>query len=258
MHGLNGEMWDKARDLGAREFLDKARSAGQIRFPAFSFHGKVEDFIRICDEYDWAFAQIQYNYMDTEFQAGYKGLKYAADKGIGVVVMEPLKGGKLAQNIPPEMINVFNSASIKRSPAEWALRFVWNETGVASLLSGMNSMDQVKENIRVAEEGIIGSLDQKELLMFDSLRSAMRAKVKADCTACRYRMPCASGVDIPEVLAALNSAAVWDDPNPWLTGYSRVEGKAPLCTDCGACEEICPQGLPIPSLMKEAVALFKE
>jgi len=258
MHGLNGEMWDKMRDLGVREFLDKVRAEGTIKFPAFSFHGKADDFIRICDEYDWAFAQIQYNYMDIDFQAGYRGLKYAADKGIGVVVMEPLKGGKLARNLPAEMNAVFNSASEKKTPAEWALRYVWNEPGVSSLLSGMNSMEQVVENIRSAEEGIAASLSDKELLMFDSLRTATRSRIKADCTACRYCMPCSSGVDIPSVLAALNSASVWNDPNPWLTGYSRIEGKASKCTTCGACEAVCPQGLPIPALMKEAVSVFKE
>ena len=258
LHGLNGEIWDKMRDMGIREFLDKKRSEGVIKFPAFSFHGKAEDFIRICDEYDWTFGQIQYNYMDIDFQAGYKGLKYAADKGIGVVVMEPLKGGKLAQDLPPDMNVILDKASIKRSPAEWALRYVWNEAGVTSLLSGMNSMEQVKENIKVAEEGVIDSLTREEMQIFDALRNAMKNKVKADCTACRYCMPCSFGVDIPDVLAALNRAVIWDDPHPWGTGYSRIDGKASLCTECGECEKICPQELPIPSLMKEAVAMFKE
>jgi len=258
LHGLNGETWDKMRDLGVREFLEKVKAEGKIGFPAFSFHGEAYDFMRICDEYEWAYAQIQYNYMDINFQAGIKGLKYAGDKGISVVVMEPLKGGKLANNLPSELSAVFKSASIKRSPVEWALRFVWNEDGVTSLLSGMNSMEQVTENISIAEKGIQGSLDKKDLLMYDSLRKAMGTKIKADCTGCRYCMPCVSGVNIPAVLDALNNAAIWDDPNPWLTGYSRIEGKASGCIECGACEEICPQGLPVSSLMKEAVSLFKE
>ena len=257
LHGLNGEVWDKMKNLGVCEFLDKKKAEGKLRFPAFSFHGQTDDFMRICDEYDWTFAQIQYNYMDTDFQAGYKGLKYASDKGIGIVVMEPLKGGKLAQNIPTEMMSVFNDSIIKRSPAEWALRFVWNEVGVSSVLSGMSSMEQVVENIRVAEEGIHDSLGKDELLMFDKLRYAMGSRVKADCTACRYCMPCASGVDIPDVLAALNSAVIWNDPNPWLTGYISVKGKAAKCTDCKECEGICPQELPVSSLMKEAVSIFK-
>jgi len=258
LHGLNGELWDRMKSFGVREFLDKKKAKGKLRFPAFSFHGKAEDFIRICDEYDWTFAQIQYNYMDIDFQAGYEGLKYAADKGIGVVVMEPLKGGKLAQNLPSEITSVFNASPVKRSPAEWALRFVWNEAGVSSLLSGMNSMEQVVENLSIANEGIANSLGRDELLIFEKLRHAMGARTKADCTECRYCMPCASGVDIPDVLAALNNAAIWNDANPWLTGYVRVNGKASKCTECRECEEICPQELPISSLMKEAVSLFRE
>ena len=258
LHGLNGEMWDKMRELGVREFLDKKKSEGKIRFPAFSFHGKAEDFIRICNEYDWTYAQIQYNYMDIDFQAGFKGLKYAADKGIGIVVMEPLKGGKLANKLPAEMMSVFNASGIKRSPAEWALRYVWNETGVSSLLSGMNSMEQLMENIRIADEGLPNSLDRDEILIFDALRNAMGSRIKADCTECRYCMPCASGVDIPGVLASLNNAAIWSDSNPWLTGYVQIGGKAGKCTECRECEEVCPQELPISTLMKEAVALFRE
>jgi len=257
LHGLTGQTWDKMRDLGVREFMDAKQAEGKLLFPAFSFHGSTEDFIRICDEYDWAYAQIQYNYMDTAFQAGYKGLKHAAGKGMGVVVMEPLRGGKLALNLPSEMTPVFNASATKRSPAEWALRFVWNEPGVSSVLSGMNSMEQVTENIRAAGGGLANSLSSDELSMFDKLRIAMGTRKRADCTACRYCMPCESGVNIPDVLAALNNAAVWNDPNPWLTGYLNVDGKASKCTQCKACEAVCPQKIPISSLMKEAVALFK-
>ncbi len=258
LHGLNGETWDRVRDLGVREFLDKKKAEGKFRFSGFSFHGEAEDFIRICNEYDWTFAQIQYNYMDKDFQAGIKGLRYAADKGMGLVVMEPLKGGKLAQNLPEEMTSVFNAFPVKRTPAEWALRFVWNEAGVSSLLSGMNSMEQVVENIRVADDGIPNSLGKDELLIFDTLKNVMGVRIKADCTACRYCMPCESGVDIPGVLAALNNAAIWNDPNPWLTGYIRVNGKAGKCTECKKCEEICPQGLQVSAFMKEALSIFRE
>jgi hypothetical protein len=246
------------KSFGVREFLDKKKAEGIIRYPCFSFHGEAKDFLRICDEYDWTYAQIQYNYMDTDFQAGYNGLKYAAEKGIGVVVMEPLKGGKLGQNIPEEMTRVFNESSAKRSPAEWALRYVWNEPGVSSALSGMNTLEQLVENIKVASSSAPGSLSKDELLMFDKLKIAMSSRIKADCTACRYCMPCASGVDIPEVLAAINNAAIWNDANPWLTGYVRIKGKAGKCTDCKDCEAICPQGLPISVFMKEAVSLFSE
>jgi predicted aldo/keto reductase-like oxidoreductase len=259
LHGLNGETWDKVRDLGVIDFLEAAKAEGLIGHAAFSFHGKADDFIRICDEYDeWAFAQIQYNYMDTEFQAGQAGLDHAASKGMGVVVMEPLKGGKLAHDLPSEMQGVFDARSEGWTPAEWALRYVWNQAGVSMLLSGMNDIAQVAENIRVAGEATADSLTADELTVFDSARVALQTRVKADCSACRYCMPCPSGVDIPDVLVALNNAAMWDDANPWLTGYTRVEGKAGLCSACGQCEEVCPQGLPISSLMEEAVGTFKE
>ena len=259
LHGLNGETWDRVRDLGVIEFLEGARDEGLIRFPAFSFHGKAADFTRICDEYDqWAFGQIQYNYMDTDFQAGHAGLLHAADKGMGVVVMEPLKGGKLAQNLAPEMAAVFAERPEGWSPAEWALRFVLNEPGVSMVLSGMNAAEQLAENVRVAGEATAGSLSSDELAVFDRARVALESRLKADCTACRYCMPCPNGVDIPDVLAALNNAAMWSDANPWLTGYTRVEGKAALCTECGQCEEVCPQALAIPELMSEAVATFGE
>ena len=161
-------------------------------------------------------------------------------------------------NLPQEITSVLDAFPVKRSPAEWALRFVWNEAGVTSLLSGMNTIEQVEENIRIADEGISNSLGRDELLLFDTLRKEMNKRIKADCTACRYCMPCASGVDIPDVLAALNNAFVWDDTNPWLTGYISVNGKAGKCTECKKCEEICPQGIPISAFMKEAVSLFGE
>jgi predicted aldo/keto reductase-like oxidoreductase len=256
LHGLNGEVWDRVKKLGVCEFMDRKKKEGKIHFPAFSFHGELKDFIRICDEYDWAYAQIQYNYMDIDFQAGYKGLKYASDKGIGVVVMEPLKGGKLGHDLPGEIKNVLESASVKRTPAGWALRFVWNDPGVSSVLSGMSNMDQVIENIRLADEGLPGSLSREELSVYPQLRSAMKARIKVDCTACRYCMPCSSGVEIPGVLEALNNSAMWNDSNPWTTGYVRISGKAGKCTVCRECEEVCPQGLPVSELMKEAVAVF--
>lgn len=257
VHGLNGDTWDRMRDLGVREFLDKARDEGLIRFPAFSFHGAAPDFPRIIDEYDgWAFGQMQFNYMDTEFQAGLSGLRYAAKKGIGVVVMEPLKGGKLAANLPPEMQAVLDARPEGWSPAQWGLRYVWNEPGVSLLLSGMNAVEQVDENIASAEEGVAGSLTEDQLDVLAAARRALEAKIKVDCTSCRYCQPCPSGVDIPACFAALNSANMWGDANPWLTGYTHVKGKASLCEECGQCEEICPQGLPIRELLKETARTF--
>ena len=257
VHGLNGESWDRMRDLGVSEFLDGARDRGLIRFPAFSFHGAKADFPRIIDEYDgWAFGQIQYNYMDTDYQAGYSGLRYAADKGVGVVVMEPLKGGRLAKDLPPQMQAVFDARPEGWSPAEWALRYVWNEPGVSLLLSGMNDVAQVAENLRVADDAEADALTADQLAVYDAARVAMRARMKADCSACRYCQPCPAGVAIPEVLATLNAAAMWDTTDPWLTGWVSIKGKPDACTECGQCEDMCPQGLPIRELLRETARTF--
>jgi uncharacterized protein len=259
LHGLSGDSWDRVRDLGVIEFLEGARAEGLIRFPAFSFHGKASDFVRICDEYDgWAFAQIQYNYADVDFQAGLAGLRHAAGKGMGVVVMEPLKGGKLAGGLPAEMQAVLAEREEGWSPAEWALRYVLNDAGVSMVLSGMNEIEQVVENLRVAGTAVPDSLTDDQLGVLGRARDALQSRLKADCSACRYCMPCANGIDIPEVLAALNNAAMWSDANPWLTGYTAVKGKAGLCSACRQCEEICPQGLPISQLMADAAAAFGE
>jgi uncharacterized protein len=257
VHGLDGESWNRMRDLGVREFLDSARSRGLIRFPAFSFHGHTDDFPRIVDEYDgWAFGQLQYNYMDTTYQAGLSGLRYAAEKGLGVVVMEPLKGGRLAKNLPPEMQAVFDARPERWSPAEWALRYVWNEPGVSLLLSGMNDPAQLQENLRVADVAQPNSLTPEHLAVYDAARAALRARMKVDCSACRYCQPCPQGVEIPELLAALNAATMWEVKDPWLTGYTRIAGKPNACTECGTCEDICPQALSIRALLKETAATF--
>jgi predicted aldo/keto reductase-like oxidoreductase len=257
VHGLNGEAWDRMRDLGVREFLDKARARGLIRFPAFSFHGGKEEFPRIIDEYDgWAFGQMQYNYVDSDYQAGHSGLRYAAEKGIGIVVMEPLKGGRLAVNLPPTMKAVFDRRPEGWSPAEWALRYVWNEPGASLLLSGMNSEDQLRENLKVAESAEPNSLTEEQLSVYEEARRAMMAGMKADCSGCRYCQPCPQGVEIPELLAALNAASIWATKDPWFTGYTRIKGRADACTDCGQCETMCPQELPIRSLLKETARTF--
>ncbi len=257
LHSLDGQAWDRMRGLGVREFLEGAQERGVVGKAAFSFHGQGEDFRRIVDEYDgWAFAQIQLNYADTEFQAGLAGLRYAAQKDLGVVVMEPLKGGRLARDLPPAVRAVFDARPEGWSPAEWALRWVWNQPGVSMLLSGMNEASQLDENLRVAEAAGPGMLCQDQEGVYDAARSAMRGSFRADCTACRYCQPCPAGVQIPEVLAALNSSALWQTANAWFTGYARIAGGPGACTECGKCEEVCPQALPIRALLKETASTF--
>jgi len=167
-----------------------------------------------------------------------------------------LKGGRLAKNLPPEMQAVFDSRPEGWSPAEWALRYVWNETGVSLLLSGMNEPAQLEENLRVAELAKPGALKKEQRAVYDAARSAMRARMKADCSACRYCQPCPQGVEIPELLAALNATSIWNTKDAWLTGYARIKGKPDSCVECGQCEEMCPQGLPIRVLLKETATVF--
>jgi len=257
VHALSGRAWDRMRDLGVREFLDSVLDRGLARFVGFSFHGEAADFPRIIEQYDrWSVAQIQYNYMDIDFQAGQAGLDYAADRGLGLVVMEPLKGGRLAANLPPDMQAVFDGRPEPWSPAEWALRFVLNQPGVSLLLSSMPRPEQLAENLQVADEARPSALTPDQLAVYAAAREAMRSRIRADCTSCRYCQPCPEGVNIPEVLAALNAAYVWKTNDAWTTGYSPITGKPDLCTKCGACEETCPQGLPIRDLLDEARERF--
>ncbi len=258
LHGLNAGSWENLRSLGVLEFLDSALSDGRIRYAGFSFHGDPEVFAPIVDSYDWTFCQIQYNYMDTEYQAGTAGLRYAAARGLGVIVMEPLRGGRLAQRVPPEIQAVWDRAPVTRSPAAWALRFVWDDPDVSMLLSGMNTMEQLLENLETATEAHPGSLSAAELTSIAEARDAYRARFRADCTECRYCLPCPSGVDIPGVIALLNDAALYEDVAFTRGVYNmRDIGKASECTACESCEEVCPQGLPIVELMQEAVDLFE-
>ena len=258
VHGLDGAAWDKMKALGVVEYLEGARSRGLIGHIGFSFHGNAADFLRIVDEYPgWEFCQIQYNYLDIRNQAGRAGLHYAAEKGLGVIVMEPLRGGRLAGGLPTQMKTVFDGRSEGWSPAEWALRFVWDEPGVSLLLSGMGEASQLEENLRVAESALPGNLGSGRANVYEAAEAILQTLRKADCTACRYCQPCPFGVDIPECLAALNASAIWKTANAWTTGYTPIKGKADLCTQCGACEDLCPQKLPIRDLLGETARVFK-
>ena len=262
LHGLHGGFWRKMRDLGALEFLDSALADGRIRHAGFSFHDDVASFKEIVDAYDWGFCQIQYNYMDTDFQAGLEGLHYAAERGLGVVVMEPLKGGRLAGRIPTSVQALWDGAPVKRSPAEWGLRFVWNEPGVSTVLSGMSTMEQVVEIVAAVEGALPGSLSADELRLIEQVQEAYRARMTVDCTACGYCLPCPSGINIPNVFRHYNDITLFDDPVAPKGGYGfevmiGMTAKASDCTECGQCEAACPQGVPVPEKLKEAVGALE-
>jgi predicted aldo/keto reductase-like oxidoreductase len=262
LHGLHEATWQKMLDLGALEFLDAALADGRIRYAGFSFHDKVPLFKKIVDSYDWAFCQMQYNYMDEQYQAGLEGLRYASDRGIGVVVMEPLKGGRLAGRVPAEIQALWDEATVKRSPSDWALRYVWNDAGVSTVLSGMGAMEQVVANVAAAEGAMPGSLTADELRLIGKVREAYRARTVVDCTACGYCLPCPSGINIPVVLGELNDASLFDDPTAEKASYQiglelKTSTRASSCTRCGQCEEACPQNVPVADKLEDAVRLFE-
>lgn len=210
LHALNKNTWPKVKELGITRFLDKAIADGRIRYAGFSFHDELALFRQIVDAYPWTFCQIQFNYMDTEIQAGSEGLKYAAATGLAVIVMEPIKGGKLAQNPPQSIVNLWNAAPLKRTPAEWALRWVWNHPEVSLVLSGMSTMEQVQENLRIADAAEPNSLSGEELGLIGQVKKTYADLTKVGCTGCSYCMPCPSGVDIPRNFTLYNDAYIYD------------------------------------------------
>jgi predicted aldo/keto reductase-like oxidoreductase len=261
VHALNANTWANLKRLGINEFLDSAIKDGRIRYAGFSFHDKLDVFKDIVDYYDWSFCQIQYNYLDEDFQAGTNGLQYAANKGLGVVIMEPLRGGKIVRNLPEAVINTFDKSEIKRSPAEWALRWVWNHPEVSVVLSGMNVMDNVTENLRVASEALPNSLTEKELEIMDNVKKAFKERIKVNCTACEYCMPCPSGVNIPKNFSVYNEYNIFVTPNTEKELKARYnvvpqEERADKCVECGKCESHCPQAIKIRQELKNVKALF--
>ncbi|MDQ7094501.1 aldo/keto reductase [Desulfosporosinus sp. PR] len=261
LHGLSKATWDRVKSLNYERFLEKALADGRINYAGFSFHDKYPVFQEIVDAYPWTFCQIQYNYMDTEFQAGTKGLRYAAEKGLAVVIMEPLKGGKLVKNPPPSILKLWDKAAVKRSPAEWALRWVWNHPEVSLLLSGMGTKEQVAENLRLANVAEPNTLTEQELALIDEVKKQYLSLNKVDCTACGYCQPCPSGVNIPGNFALYNDAHIYDDFGSSRFAYNTFftpESKASACSECGACEEACPQQLPIREHLKEIQKAFDQ
>jgi len=266
VHSLTGNTWDRVAALGVAEFLDQAKSDGRIGNAGFSFHGLREDFPRIVDAYPWQFCQIQYNYFDEQWQAGTEGLKYAASKGLGVIVMEPLRGGMLAASPqPPAIEALWREAERRRTPAEWALRWVWNHPEVTVALSGMNDEAQVEENIAIAADALPGSLTTAELELIGRVTLKYREIMKVACTGCGYCQPCPSGVDIPGAFDAFNAFHTFGKTQEAGFLYALRAGGvlsgqpsyASLCSRCLDCLEKCPQGLEIPDLLEQVVAQFE-
>jgi len=243
-------IWDRLVSLGILKWLEEKKQKGQIINIGFSYHGGRDEFIKVIDAYAWEFCMIQYNYLDENNQAGKSGLQYAASKGLPVMVMEPLRGGKLVTNLPKEVYQAFEKAEVKRTPAEWAFRWIWNHPEVTVVLSGMNSMEMVKENIRVASEAEADSFTKEDYEMFSKVRSILSEKIKIPCTACNYCMPCPKGVDIPTCFSSYNDRAVegkFMSIAKYLmqTSLKAEASNASLCSKCGKCEVHCPQKIAI-------------
>ena len=254
LHGLGRETWTKMKELGALRFLDKILGDGRARFVGFSFHDDVRIFKEIVDAYDWALCQIQYNYLDRNYQAGREGLEYAASRGLGVVIMEPLRGGRLAGQIPEKVQTIWDSSPEKKSPAEWALRWVWNHPQVSTALSGMNSMAQLQENLKITGEGRANSLSPKGLTLIDRVTETYQEMLAIDCTACSYCLPCPQGVNIPHNFRLYNDHHMFKDQEINFLLYNRMtapEQRASNCAECGECEERCPQHIKITEELKK-------
>jgi len=249
--------FDRLKGLGVIDFLDENKRQGKIGQIGFSYHGNPDMFIELCDHYNWDFTQIQYNYLDEHAQAGITGLKHANLIGLPVIIMEPLRGGRLVNNLPKAAIKAFNETEIKRSPAEWSFRWLWDHSEVTCVLSGMNDMTQVEENCAWADHAVPGIMDEKEKAMLKSVVNAINEKMKVPCTACRYCMPCPMGIDIPTVFNNYNRFYT-DSKYVGLRDYcsntvfrEKYAGPA-ACINCKKCMSHCPQGIKIPEELKKA------
>jgi len=256
LHGLNKTEWPKVRDFGVLKWAERKMAEGKIGHLGFSFHDEYNVFQEIIDAYDnWTMTQIQYNYMDEQTQAGTKGLEYANKKGLAVVVMEPIRGGRMAK--PPEKVaKIWAGAPVQRTPAEWALRWVWNHPEVATALSGMGNMEQVIENLAYAEHSQPHNLTPDELALISKARDAYVSLTAVACTGCRYCMPCPNDVDIPRVFEFYNEAMIYDTVAEQRRMYNFPgrfkDHRADKCTKCDQCVDKCPQKLAIPELLEKA------
>jgi predicted aldo/keto reductase-like oxidoreductase len=260
IHNIPGaEAWRVLCELGIEAWIAEKKAKGQIRQIGFSFHGAREGFLSLLDEYNWDFCQIQYNYMDENYQAGRAGLKKAYEKGLPVIIMEPLLGGKLATGLPAESIRHFKDVNDDMSAAAWAFRWLWNQPEVTVVLSGMNSAEQLDDNIRTAETAVPGMLSEAETAVFPPVIAALREAYKIPCTECNYCMPCPQGVNIPSCFAAYNKSyalgfVVGMQQYVTSTGsQSKTRYGAKNCKKCGNCEKKCPQHIEIAKSL-EAVA----
>ena len=261
LHRLNKSIWPKMCNLGVLKWADGAIADGRIGYFGFSFHDNFEVLREIINAYDnWTVCQIQYNYMDESLQAGTRGLEYAHKKGLAVVVMEPIKGGRITV-FPEQVGRIWANAPVQRTPAEWALRWVWNHPEVTTVLSGMSTMQQVIENVATAEHSEPYNLTADELALIGRVREAYRSLSPVACTGCRYCTPCPNGVDIPRIFEFYNEAMIFNDAARRRKMYRdpnamKEEQRADKCIKCEQCVEKCPQKVTIPEQLEKAHAFL--
>ena len=259
MHNMGDtQQWKRLCEIGVEKWIKEKKESGQIKNVGFSFHGIHNEFMDILDMYDWDFCQIQYNYLNTDYQAGRAGLKKAAEKGLPVIIMEPLLGGKLATGLPKKTIQLFKTANSSLSPAAWALRWLWNQKEVTVVLSGMNELSQLEENIETAKDALPGMLTTKEEKTFDSVIKGISETYKVPCTGCNYCMPCPHNVNIPGCFAAYNASYTVGfvaGMQQYVTSTGSLDPDkkyaASNCQECGTCEKKCPQHIPIIKSLKD-------
>ena len=258
MHHLTDiVMWEKLKNVGITEWIEEKKRSGAIRNIGFSYHGNSDGFIKILNDYDWDMCQIQYNYFDEHSQAGVSGLKAAGEKGIPVVIMEPLRGGKLVNMLPAAAKKVMRDSGHSWSPAEWSFRWLYDQPEVTVVLSGMNSVDMVNENCRTADEARAGAFTESEFSVLKRVTEEIRSHDKVGCTGCRYCMPCPKGVDIPGTFRCWNAMYIESKSDgrfqyAQTVGLTKEPAFATQCIGCGKCEKHCPQEIPIREKLKEA------
>lgn len=261
VHNITAPVWKRAQKFHLLEFLEEKRQEGKIRHIGFSFHDELTLFKEVVDAWDWDFCQIQLNYMDKEFQAGEEGLRYAAAKGLPVIIMEPLKGGKLTDALPRTVKALWQQADIQRTPAEWAFRWVADHPEVMTILSGMSSQEQLDENLRILSQAEANSLTPKERDIIDQVSAEYNKLIQYSCTACKYCMPCPQKIDIPTVIQFYNEWFLYE-------GNPKIKADYPVwvpkghqagdCISCKACEDHCPQHLPVSRIMQQAATIFEK
>lgn len=260
LHAIELRSYEKMKRLGIIEFIEKIKKEGKIRNMGFSFHGTKDEFPKIADDYDWDFVQVQYNLLDEHFQAGIDGIKHAASKGMGVIIMEPLRGGSLVNSLPSEVAKIYKEAPVKRTPAEWAMKWIADRPEVTTILSGMNTIEQINENAEILSASHPCTMTAEDKKVTEGAKDAFNKLLKVRCTECGYCMPCTAGINIPATFKNYNNYYLFSKgrakaQHMIYSGFRTKDGKphwTSACIGCGKCERVCPQKIHITEELRNA------